>query len=283
MDGALADARTVYAMARDTGTGELLIGERDPRQSLLSGLATNRLFTPTAEFAVGLESPPSPGHPVPMAYTGLTEMLGMKKDDAAAFNLVNKPAIQIGDMLPDSPAAKGGLKKRDIIVAVDGKPLARGDLPEELPAIMRRNLVSAKPGDVVTFTVVRDRNKPPVDVKVTMEARPMQPNTAPRYWNEDIGFGVRQMVVTDRYGLKLKPAEKDGVLVTTLKEGGAAAVPTGLRPNDMITQVNGQPVTSLDTFKAAFDDFRRAHEHERIVMLIHRGNADETVSIEPPQ
>jgi len=244
----------------------------------------NRYFMPASEFMIGLESPPAPAHPVPLAWTGLPEQLlsGLTKDDAALFNLTNQPAIQINDILPDSPAEKAGLKKKDIIVKLDGQPLERGDQPDELPGILRHKLIRHKPGDVITFSVISGKDKDAHDVKVTLEPQPKRDNTAQRYWNEDIGFGVREMVVLDRYGLKLKKTDKNGVLVTVLKEGGSAAS-AGLHPYDMVTQVNGQPVTDLDSFKTTYEDFRKAHEHDAIVFVVHRGGSDETIRIEPPQ
>lgn len=251
---------------------------------MISASAVNRYFMPANEFLIGLQSPPTPEHPVPLAWTGLPEQLlsGLTKDDAVLFNLTNQPAIQINDILPDSPAEKAGLKKKDIIVKYEGQPLERGDQPEELPAILRHKLMQRKPGDVVTFSVITGKGNPPHDVKVTLEPQPKREINAARYWSDDIGFGVREMVLLDRYGLKLKKKEKNGVLVTVLKEGGSAAS-AGLHPYDMITQVNGQPVTDLDSFKAAYEDFRKDHEHEAIVLVVHRGSGDETIRIEPPQ
>jgi S1-C subfamily serine protease len=174
------------------------------------------------------------------------------------------------------------LKKQDIIVKVDGQPIQRGDQPDELPAILRQKLIQLKPGDVVTFSVISKKGEEPHDVKITLEPLPQRATTAKRYWDDAIGFGVRQMVMLDRYALKLKKSEKDGVLVTVLKEGGSAAS-AGLHPYDMITEVNGEPVTSLDTFKTAYENFRKDHDHQAIVLVVHRGGGDETIRIEPPQ
>ena len=263
---------------------DVVKNQQQESQHLLSELATNRYFLPTAEFSIGLDSPPSMDHPVPLAWSGLPEQLlsGLAKNDAALFNLTNQTAIQINDILPDSPAEKAGLKKRDIIVKVDGQAIERGDQPDELPAILRQKLIKDKPGDVVTFTVINSKDQPPHDVKVTLEPQPPRANLAKRYWNEEIGFGVREMVILDRYYFKLKKSEKNGVLVTVLKEGSSAAS-AGLQPYDMITQVNGEPVTNLDSFKTTYEEFRKSHDHEAIVLVVHRQGADQTIRIEPPQ
>jgi serine protease Do len=249
---------------------------------MLSEMATNRFFIPTNEFAMGLADPPTPGHPIALPWLGLPELTGLSKNDASLFGLANQPAIQINDLFPGAPAEKAGLKRGDVIVKFNGKPLERGDQPDELPVILERKLAQFKPGDVVTFTVTTGKDKPTHEVKVTLAPYPKRANEAARYWNEDIGFGVREMVPLDRYVLKLKKKDKDGVLVTILKEGGAAAS-AELRPGDMIIEVNGQPVTDLDSFKSVYEGFRKDHPHEAIVMLVHRGNSDQTIRIEPPQ
>jgi serine protease Do len=274
----------IYEPPADLDLDDEVRTQQQMLSRLLSASAVNRYFMPTSEFQIALDNPPTPEHPVPLAWTGLPEQLltGLSKNDAALFKLENQPAIQINDIFPDSPAEKAGLKKKDIIVKYEGQPLERGDQPEELPAILRHKLIQRKPGEVVTFSVIRGKDQPPHDVKVTLEARPKPENLAQRYWSEEIGFGVREMVVPDRYALKLKKTDKDGVLVTVLKEGGSAGS-AGLRPFDMITQVNGQPITDLATFKTAYEDFRRDHEHEAIVLVVHRGGGDETIRIEPPQ
>jgi S1-C subfamily serine protease len=272
-----------------TNAGELLLddtragGQQMQQMRMLDALQTNKFFVPTAEFEQSLKDPPTDKTPIPLAYIGLAEMSGLSKSDAALFGLEGKTVVQINDMLPDCPAEKAGLKKKDVIVKVDGQPLERGDLPDEAALILSRKLRRKQPGDVVTFTVVDAKDKPSHDVKVTMAAEPRRANQAGRYWNDEIGFGVREMVLFDRYGLKLKPDMKDGVLVTELKQGGSAGN-AGLRPNDMIIKVNDEPVTSLEQFKSVYEDFRKAHEHEAIVLAVYRfGGKNETIRIEPPQ
>ncbi len=273
---------TLYEPPAELNLDDELKTQQQAAMRLLSASAVNRYFMPTSEFMIGLTEPPTPEHRVPLVWTGLMEQSGLTKNDAALFNLTNQPAIQINDIMPDSPAEKAGLKKRDVIIKIDGKPLERGDQPDELPAILYHHVLQHKPGDVMTFTVITGKGNAPHDVPVTLEAQPKREITAARYWNEDIGFGVREMVKTDRYVLKLKKTEKDGVLVTVLKEGGSAGS-AGLHPHDMITQVNGQPVTSLDQFKQVYEDFRRDHEHDAIVLVVRRGGGEETIRIEPPQ
>jgi membrane-associated protease RseP (regulator of RpoE activity) len=256
--------------------------EQDPKMSFVQTLTTNKLYTPASEFLVGLNDPPTPDHPVPLAYAGVVDLSGLAQDVAEVFNLKDQPAIQIGGIMPGSPAEKAGIKKKEIITKLNGEPLPRGDDSQLLPMIMSRKLLLFKPGTEITLTLMDPKDKSSHDVKLTLEARPKRSNLAKRYWSEDIGFGVREIVTLDRYVRKLKPEDKDGVIVTTLKPNSSAAS-AGLQPEDMITMVNGQAVTTLDEFKKAYEDFRKAHEHEAIVLLVKREGHDQTIRIEPPQ
>ena len=38
----------------------------------------------------------------------------------------------------------------------------------------------------------------------------------------------------------------------------------------MITKINDEPVTSLEVFKTTYEGFRKDHEHDAIVLQVHR-------------
>ena len=261
----------------------ILLDDKNPQQELLGSLATNRYYIPTSEFEIGLVDPPSAGHPVVLSYTGLPELSGLKKEEADYLGLTGRPAVSVGDVLADSPAAKAGLKRRDVIVTFDGHPLERGDTPEELPMILRRQLAQRPPGTVVTFGVLRGGpDQKLTDIRIPLGVRPEPANRAKRFWADDIGFGVRQPVLLDRYARHMKPADAAGVVVTVLKQE-ASAQTAGLQPEDLVLQVNGQPTPTLADFKAVYGDYRKAHPHDAIVMVVKREGREQTIRIEPPQ
>ncbi len=261
----------------------IVLDDKNPQQHLLGSLATNRYFVPTEEFSIGLVDTPTAERPVVLSYTGLPELSGLKKEEAAYLGLEGQPAVQVGDVLDDSPAARAGMKRRDIIVKVNGKPLGRGDVPEELPLILRHQLAQFPPGTTVTFGVLRGGpDQPLINIPITLGTRPDPANRAKRFWTDEIGFGVREPVLLDRYARHLKPADAGGVVVTVLKPESTAQA-AGLQPEDLIVQVNGQPSPTLDAFKAAYGDFRKAHAHDAIVMVVKREGREQTIRIEPPQ
>jgi S1-C subfamily serine protease len=188
----------------------------------------------------------------------------------------------VGDVVSGSAADKAGIKTLDIITKMNGQPLERGDLPVETPAIIERRVSRMKVGDTVTFSVIHDKGDAPHDVMITLEPRPKQPEEAKRFYAEDLGFGVREVVFADTYTRKIPP-ETTGVVVALIRPQ-ASAQAAHLTGNEMITQMNGKPVTDLDEFKKDYQEFRKSHPHDPVVLQVSQANGkDETINIEPPQ
>ena len=104
------------------------------------------------------------------------------------------PAIQVGGVIHDTPADQAGLKQGDIIVKLNGESLERGDEPEELPMIFSRKLMRMKVGDQVMLSVLRRVGQPLEEIKIGLAEQPPRPNTAKRFFAEDLGFAVRDSV-----------------------------------------------------------------------------------------
>jgi serine protease Do len=241
-----------------------------------------RFFTPAKEFLLSLKDPPTPDKPIELPWMGIPRATGLNKDVAAFYGLENQPAVQVNDLIADAPAAKSGLKEGDIILKVNGKPLERGDQPEELWPIFTRNLSRMKPGETVTLSVLRGEKGTPLrDIEITLGHQPPRSNTAKRFYADDLGFAVRDLVFTDKYGMHL-PEDQKGVLVALLRPQ-AAAQTGGLRHNDLITRLDNEPVTDVEHFHKAYDTLRKDKPKQAIVMEVRRGDREDTVRIEAPQ
>jgi S1-C subfamily serine protease len=255
---------------------ELLL---DSHNDMTDILVPPHFFVPAKFFILGLGDP---DHTAAIPWMGVPEMTGVSDQVAQFLGLKDEPAVQIGDVVPGTPAAKAGLEAGTIIVKVNGKPLERGDLPDELPLIFHRQLMRMKVGDNVTLTILPGKGIPTKDIVVTLDARPRQPNEAARFFVQDLGFVAREAVFVDNYTHKMKP-DISGVVVDSLRRDGAAAT-AKLAPEDWLMQINGQPVSDLAHFKSDYQAFRADHPHDAVVLVVHRRTGEEeTVNIEPPQ
>ena len=273
-----ADGKAIGLVA-SLGQNPLL---NDPRSEQLAMVSNPpRLYIPARDFLLGIQDPPAPDHPLKLPWMGVAAMSGVNKDLADVLGLGNQPAIQVGDVVPNAPAEKAGIKAGDIIVKIDGKPLERGDEPAELPGILTRRLLRHKPGDTVTVSIMREKDQPLKQIEITLGQQPKRMNLAKRFYAEDLGFVVRELVFQDIYTMKM-PADQKGVLVALLRRQGAAQS-GGLRMNDVITKLQNEPVTDLDQFQADYKKLRKDKPKEAIVLEVHRGDREDTVRIEPPQ
>ena len=137
------------------------------------------------------------------------------------------------------------------------------------------------PGSQVTFTVLTEKDQPAKEITATLGERPRQPNQAARFWAEDLGFAVRDMVFEDSYDRKLPPDTK-GVVVAIVKPSSAAQS-ARLQNNDLITRLNQGAVSDVGQFKKQYEDFRKASPRESIVLEVLRGVNTQVIRIEPPQ
>ncbi|MGD0542415.1 MAG: PDZ domain-containing protein [Tepidisphaeraceae bacterium] len=268
-----------YVHARSLG--EALLDNPENPDDLPMLNSTPRLFIPAGDFLSAIQQPPSPDKPIIIPWIGC-EMKGLEKEDAEYFGLENVPAVQIGDVVPDSPAAKAGLNRLDVITQIDGKAIERGDLPVELPEIVTRKIQRMEVGDKLTLSVIRAKGDVPKQIVVTLDPRPKQPHQAKRFYAKDLGFVAREVTFVDTYRRKMG-ATTGGVVVALLRPQ-AAAQAARLGPNDLIVQMNGQPVVNLDEFKKDYQEFRKTRPNDPLVLEVMQVDGKQrTINIEPPQ
>lgn len=154
------------------------------------------------------------------------------------------------DVEPDSPASTAGMQVDDVIVEFDGKPVKNR---QDLFSIVG----STPPGAAVGVKVLRETKKGSgkwgeVALKATLVERqdetagasegdenPHAPSVEPS--GERLGIEVEEISPHARQALDL-PARVQGVVVVRVSASGPAA-DAGLSQGDVITEVNGRPVS----------------------------------------
>jgi serine protease Do len=158
--------------------------------------------------------------------------LGIKKPDG----------ILIRQVRADTPAEKSGLMPNDVIVKVGGQRVTDGNK-------FRRLVRNTEPGEVLTLEVVRGGETKKIDV--TIGKQPEVFGTVAVAEGEGAKEETLGLVVTDLTPEQAKELGYEGVEGVLVKEveapGEAAAV--GVKPNDVIIQVQGKPVKSVEEFK----------------------------------
>ena len=180
-------------------------------------------------------------------------MLGVtiQSVDADLAQSLNLPAARgaiVTSVSVGGPAEKAGIKRGDVITAVNKQPVADNN--------NLRNLVaSMPPGSNVEVTALRNGRDQNFQVALAELPDRPQPDSdeessnSTGVGNGKFGLSVQPLTaeMASRYGLD---ANDEGVLVTRVDPAGSAAN-AGIRQGDLIQEVNRQPVKTPAEFIAA--------------------------------
>ncbi|MEL7239039.1 MAG: PDZ domain-containing protein, partial [Planctomycetota bacterium] len=239
-----------------------------------------RLFVPADYLRLSLESPPSPGEPVSIPETGLRQLRGLSEDLREFYELGNMPAIEVGDIIPGSAAEQAGLQTGEIIVALNGEQLERGDTPEELPQIFYRTVRRQAVGSTLSMTILNPAGEKR-DIELTLAERATQTNAASREYDETLGFSVRDVMFDDTYFRKIDP-DTVGAIVEYIEETSAAAT-ARLARGDLVRKLNQTDITGPQQFMEELAKFRESDPQGDVVLEVLRRDDTQIIRIEPPQ
>ncbi|MCS6952363.1 MAG: DegQ family serine endoprotease [Bryobacteraceae bacterium] len=188
---------------------------------------------------------------------------------AKAFNLKEARGALVGDVTADGPAAKAGIQKGDVIVAVN-------DQRVEDNRDLQLKIASTAPGTRVNLRVIRDGKE--LTIPVTLGEVPGDREAAraeSRRGSALEGVDVDDLTPAIARQLGL-PRDTFGVVVTNVRPDSPAAE-AGLRRGDVIQEVNRRPVTNVASFERAV----RQAGSEPVLLLINRGGNTHFLVVEP--
>jgi serine protease Do len=164
---------------------------------------------------------------------------------AKAFGLSEPKGALVAEVHADTPAEKVGLKREDIIIEYNGKPIKEMN---ELP----RLVAATPPGTKATVKVLRNGKEKTLPITVT-ELKEERFAKEPVEADEEspIGLAVEDLDprLARRFGLK----EARGVVVVDVMPGSSAAE-AGLRRGDIILEIGGKDVPNVKTFQKIIAD-----------------------------
>ena len=182
----------------------------------------------------------------------------MTPDLARSFNLDKEQGVLVGDVTPQGPAEKAGIKRGDVIVSYDGKKIHE---TANLPA-----LVAATPaGKAVAVEVIRDGKIQSVNVTITK----LNEQTAARDPQQEKGeWGLALQNIPPEQRRTMDLTGNEGVLVTSIVPGSPAAN-ANIQAGDVILQVNRAPVSSVQAMK---DEVAKNKGDKPLLLLLRRAD-----------
>jgi serine protease Do len=239
----------------------------------LVGITTAILSRSGGSQGVGFAIPSSMARPImeSLVKTGKVHrgFLGVAIQDltpdlAGTLGVTASRGAVVSDVTGGSPAARAGLARGDVVVGFNG---------QEVDSAGRfRNLVAAAAvGAPVKVDVLRSGHRVSLSAVLGEAPRTAAANGERGQDSEGqgplAGVGVGDLDASARERLGVGPEVRQGVVVTEVLPGSPAA-DAGLRPGDVILEVNRKRVGS----SGQFEELSRGSA-ERALLLVQRGGA----------
>lgn len=187
---------------------------------------------------------------------------------AESLGLEDASGALVASVTPDSPAAKAGIEPGDVILEFDDRRVP--DM-RRLPAMVAETEIGAK----IPVTVWRNETRRNVTVVIAEldeeeEAATVEPSTPvePDRADERIdALGLAVLPLTDdareEFGV---PDDANGALVTDVDADGPSAE-KGLRPGDVIAEVNQTAVTNAEDIRTQIEKARDAGRKSVLLLV----------------
>lgn len=183
------------------------------------------------------------------------------KDLADSFGLKKAGGILVSEVQKDSPASAAGIKRGDVILELDGEVL-------EDVADLRNRVALISPNSKAMLLVFRDGREKKIQVTIGHQ---------PSDFNKQASIkGVKSL---EEYGLTMQELTKElaerfdyevdsGLIVSNVEQGSPAAK-AGMKPGQLVEEVNKIPVSSLSDLNKVLSE---TSESEKILLRVRSGN-----------
>lgn len=188
-------------------------------------------------------------------------------DTAKALELKDTSGVLVSNVRSGSAAEKAGVKRGDIINAINGEKIEDSN-------VLRNKVAGTLPGTEIKLTIVRDGN--PVELSATLDEYNVEGTAAnqqegdresPSAQPQSGKLGLSLQPVTPQVAQQLGLDSNDGLVVTAVDQAGPAAE-AGISRGDVILEINRTAVRSVDDVQTALG---KAGDRPVLLLVARRG------------
>lgn len=197
----------------------------------------------------------------------------MDEDAASSLGLTEAKGALVGEVLPNSPAGAAGIKRQDVIVAVNGEKITNS---RELSL----KIAEIDPNTSVDVKFWRGGKEDQLKVKLgTFPSNEEQvANVGKPGENEPAAAANKEI---ESLGLKLsseRSGSSDGVAIAEVDDDSNAAQ-KGLKPGDVILEVNGEAVSSPNQVQ---EEVKKVKDAGRSAVMLYIQSGEQKVQLAVP-
>src|SRR5216110_2696399 len=219
--------------------------------TLINGMNRGLGFAIPVNMAKEIGTELIAGHKIMRPWLGIRiETLGDDPTIRDLFKGADKGVV-VRTIEADAPASRSNLRPFDVITQIDGAPVTSDSQ-------LQHEILRKKVGQSVELTVWRKGQPIKVPVKtgelpdeITRASnRPVQPSEPKP---QDVGkFGLQVQELTKDVAERLHLSAQQGVIVTDVEDNSIAAA-QDIQREDVITEVDGKPVTNVQSFRESLN------------------------------
>jgi serine protease Do len=180
---------------------------------------------------------------------------------AVGLGLKQDWGVLISDVTPNGPADTAGLKERDIVLTVDGRPITG------LPGLSAA-LYQHPPDEIVTLSVLRGSSRISIEIRALqhydqqtdLSSLATPANKIPR-------LGIFATNLERNFQYIVGHARSSSGLVVVAQTSGPNALKVKLQAGDIIRSLNATPMDSVEQLKEAV---RELNSGDPVVLQIER-------------
>ena len=180
------------------------------------------------------------------------------------FKLDRENGVLVVGVADRSPAGKAGLKRGDIIIAIDGHEVKN-------KSDFRGRMASYTVSSSIRFSILRDGKVKKVIARVTAIPKSYVKEFT-RHW---LGLLVQEN--SERFARSNRLMTSKGMVVVEVVPNSASGR-IGINPGDIIRQMNQKPVNNEEDYNKAVAEINNP---DRILLLVQRGRQGYYVTLEP--
>ena len=175
----------------------------------------------------------------------------LDENKAKVLGLENNKGAFISMIVEDGPADNGGLKEKDVIIALNSKPIESSNQ-------LRNDVSSLRPGETAVFSIIR--NELLQSVSVILGQRPDE---------NSIGDTYKKQTKYDLLGLIIEDNDNNGVKIIDINSEGEA-YNNNIRKNDIINEINRVEIKNSSDYYKEIENYSKGN----VIMLriVRNGN-----------